>query len=102
MSKMEENKYEGRDGACLASSDLGMLRCVEDQPGLVVGSQWRVGRVMTSCACLCELVLQYTGRALHHEAVSAVYVQLMLTEALLPYCNLQVQPGAFNIVTQRC
>ena len=54
MSKMEESKYEGHKVACLASSDLEILSSVEDQPDVVVESQWRVGCVMRSCACLSE------------------------------------------------
>lgn len=53
-SKMEGNKWQGQGVAYLASSDLRMLNCVEDQPDLVEESQWRVGCVMRSCACLCE------------------------------------------------
>ena len=51
-----------------------MLKYVEDQPGLVVESQWRVECVMRSCACLCEWVLGDIRRILHHKAASAVYV----------------------------
>ncbi len=58
----------------LASLFLGMLKCVESQLGLVVGSQLRVGCVMRSCACPCEWILGDTRRTLHHEAASAVYV----------------------------
>ena len=54
MSKMEVNKCEGQSVTYLASSDLGMQNCVENQPDLVVESQWSVGCVMRSCACLCE------------------------------------------------
>ena len=54
MSKMEVNKCEGQGVAYLASSDLGMRNCVENRQGLVVESQWSVGCVMRSCACLCE------------------------------------------------
>lgn len=54
VSKMEESKYEGHKVACLASSDLEILSSVEDQPDVVVESQWRVGCVMRSCACLSE------------------------------------------------
>ena len=54
LSRVEENKYEGQNVVYLVSLDLGMLRCVEDQPNLVGGSQWHVGCVMRSYACLCE------------------------------------------------
>lgn len=100
MSKTEENKCERQNVAYLASSDLAKLKCVEDQPSLVVGSQRCVGCVMRSCACLCEWGFGDTRRILHHEAASEVFVKLMLTEALLPYCSIQGQPEALSTATQ--
>lgn len=99
MSKREENKCERQNVAFLASWGLAILNCLEDQPGLVVGSQWRVGCVMRSCACLYDWISGGTRRTLHHEEGSVVFVQLMMTKASLPYCDIQGQPEAFTTTT---
>ena len=48
-----------------------------------------IGCVTESSVYLCESFLGDGRRISNHEAASVVEVQLILTKALLPYCNIQ-------------